>query len=423
MPITHRRPRTARALRAAAAVVAAATTALVSGSRVREAGAETAAMTAPTPARVERLANATFDDLRGWKATGSSLLAARADGRSGAAARVTTTAAGTATLADAGDVAGVAAGAECQLSAWVEAAAGTPLRLRWREYAGQNVTTDELATATATGGWQRLQVDLTARGGTIDVSAYGLHLPAGASVSVDDASLACVDPGIAFYDGFTRPDGLITNEYATWNPTRADAVKSPDWEATSGSLFARGGQGWTGVPDGASPDAGSTTATGSAVFRLNSLRRDFGNVDVAMRLGADRFVTTDRTPAADWDGVHIWLRHQGERQLYAASVSRRDGQVVIKKKCAGGAVNGGTYSTLAVSPGWPVGLGASQDVAAGVRDNADGSVTLRLWRGGTLVLETVDRGAGCAPLSGVGAVGVRGDNAEFRIDDFTVWSR
>jgi hypothetical protein len=44
---------------------------------------------------------------------------------------------------------------------------------------------------------------------------------------------------VLFQDHFDRPDGLITNEYAYWNPTHSDAVISPDWEMTSGSPFAR----------------------------------------------------------------------------------------------------------------------------------------------------------------------------------------
>jgi hypothetical protein len=41
------------------------------------------------------------------------------------------------------------------------------------------------------------------------------------------------------------------------------------------------------------------------------------------------------------------LRYRSEQSLYYPSVNRRDGQVVVKKKCAGGPFNGGTYDTLA----------------------------------------------------------------------------
>jgi hypothetical protein len=52
-----------------------------------------------------------------------------------------------------------------------------------------------------------------------------------------------------FHDGFNVRDDLLTNEYRYWNhlPSR-----DPRWQMTSGSLFARGGRGWTGHPDGCS---------------------------------------------------------------------------------------------------------------------------------------------------------------------------
>src|SRR6266700_7449275 len=44
-------------------------------------------------------------------------------------------------------------------------------------------------------------------------------------------------------DNFGRPDGLITNEFAAYNPHNPAAVRSSIWIATSGSLFARGNAG------------------------------------------------------------------------------------------------------------------------------------------------------------------------------------
>src|SRR5438552_719837 len=49
------------------------------------------------------------------------------------------------------------------------------------------------------------------------------------------------------------PDRLLTNEYAHANPDDGTAVRSSDWDVTSGSLFASDGAGWTGTPDAASP--------------------------------------------------------------------------------------------------------------------------------------------------------------------------
>lgn len=223
-----------------------------------------------------------------------------------------------------------------------------------------------------------------------------------------------------FYDGFDRDNGLVTNEYAHWNPDSPSAVHSPDWDMTSGSLFIENGFAYSGVPDGNSPGPTSSTYTGSSVFRLNTKRFDFGSVSVRFDLRIDALSSTSRTPAVAWDGIHVFMRYQSEEQLYYASVDRRDGTVVIKKKCAGGPTNGGTYYTLGSRSGFPIQFGAWENVGADIVDNTDGSVTLRLWRNGSMLLEVVDRGTGCAPLTGTGATGIRGDNAEFYFDGFIV---
>jgi hypothetical protein len=172
---------------------------------------------------------------------------------------------------------------------------------------------------------------------------------------------------------FTRPDGLITNEHASWSPSDPAAVVSGTWRVTSGSLFADGNNAWTGVPDDRQPDAGSAHGTGSAVFRLVTRRTDLGDVQVSLRLRNLGLVSTARTPPAAWDGVHLFLRYQSQYQLYYASVNRRDATVLVKKKCPGGSENGGTYYLLGSPVGdQPIRFGAWQRLAASVRTNLDG---------------------------------------------------
>jgi hypothetical protein len=61
------------------------------------------------------------------------------------------------------------------------------------------------------------------------------------------------------------------------------------------------------------------------------------------------------------------LRHVSELNLYAITVDRRDGEVVIKKKCPGGPSNGGTYYALANSgPTHHIALGKWEQVAGSV---------------------------------------------------------
>ena len=210
-------------------------------------------------------------------------------------------------------------------------------------------------------------------------------------------------------DSFQGPDGLISSE-------DHPVDEGSPWLMTSGSLFRANGAGWTGRPDsGESPGE-----TGSAVFRMVSRDNGFGDVDMSLSLQVDDLVETTRTPAQDYDGAHIWVRYQSDQQLYAVSVDRRDATMIIKKKCAGGDTNGGTYYDLD-SPvvDAPIPFGQWQHVTVSARDRDDGAVTISAARDGVLV-EAVDQGVGCPPLRGPGAVGVRGDNAELRFADIVV---
>jgi hypothetical protein len=225
------------------------------------------------------------------------------------------------------------------------------------------------------------------------------------------------------------PNGLITNEYAYWNPSASDAWKSSYWQMDSGSLFRKTDTnvGYTGKIDDCSgysngPNATSSNCTDSAVFRLNTINRTYNNVRVDMRLYQLGLASTPSTPAVDWDGVHIFLRYQSEYNLYYASVNRRDGHVVIKKKCAGGSSNGGTYYTLAEKSGYAIPYNTWQNVGATVQTVAPGKVTINLLRNGAQVLTATDSGTGCSAITNAGATGVRGDNDRFYFDDFVVTS-
>jgi hypothetical protein len=101
-------------------------------------------------------------------------------------------------------------------------------------------------------------------------------------------------------------------------------------------------------------------------------------------------------------------------------VNRRDDTAVIKKKCIGGPSNGGTYYTLGESVSHAVPYGRWQDVVATVENLASGGVSITLSVDAQPVVSARDDGIGCDPIRSPGAVGIRGDNAEFRIEDFQV---
>lgn len=98
-------------------------------------------------------------------------------------------------------------------------------------------------------------------------------------------------------------------------------------------------------------------------------------------------------------------------------MARRDGSVVLKKKCQGGASNGGTYYTLARRSGFALPRGSWVSVGASVKNNANGSVSLSLQHRGRTILSAVDAGVGCSTIRSTGSLGVRGDNTDFQFGD------
>lgn len=225
-----------------------------------------------------------------------------------------------------------------------------------------------------------------------------------------------------FEDSFTGyQDGLITNEYAFWNPSRADSKHSLKWELTSGSLFAVSGEGWTGVPDNIGPNALSSNGTNSAIFRLTTKQRDFGDVSFSFDLLNQSLTETTTTPRSLLDGVHILLRYQNEENLYYASVNRRDNTSVIKKKVPGGISNNGTYYELSKYVGHNVYYGGWQSVTSTVKNNTDGSVSIELYLGGQVIVRATDDGSlGGPSIRNSGKIGIRGDNADLKFKNFKV---
>lgn len=212
----------------------------------------------------------------------------------------------------------------------------------------------------------------------------------------------------AIADTFIGPDGLIAA------PDDPPAAGEP-WEMTSGTLFRADNTAWSGVPD----DGRAQGSNGSAVFRMVSRERDFRDVDMTVTLRVDALSETERTPAQGYDGAHIWVRYSSEAELYAVSVDRRDGTMIVKKKCAGGDTNGGTYHDLSEPVrDAPIPLGEWQRIVVTVRDQSDGSVAIDANRDGRSV-RAVDTGVGC-PVITEGGVGVRGDNAELRFGSVIV---
>ena len=198
---------------------------------------------------------------------------------------------------------------------------------------------------------------------------------------------------------------------ATMTPIADEFAKvSPAWRVTSGSLFGHGPYLWSGVPD-----AGPAPHNDSAVLRAVSTGAGYRDAAVRFDLRVNALSSTDRTPARDFDGVHVMLRYRSEQDAWFVSVRRRDGRYAIKRKTPGGPSNGGTYRTLAATDPMPVRPGWHH-VEAAIR--GDRTVTVSLRIDGFPVLTAVDHVPAGTPAAG--RVGLRGDNCDFLVRHFLV---
>jgi hypothetical protein len=220
-------------------------------------------------------------------------------------------------------------------------------------------------------------------------------------------------------DSFTGPDGVITNHYAFWSPDDDSAFRDDIWEMESGCALRSDNTLWTGVPTSNLPNRDCSNGSGSEVFRLWT-KQSFTDVNVSFSLRNNGYVAGAEGERS-WDGIKIWLRRQGGTGsvgLYTAEVNRRQGNIMIQKKCAGST----EYHILSQArpEGSEASIGEWEEVGGSIKNQPDGSVKITLVRHGETVLEATDDGVGCAPYTTAGRVGIRGDYTNFNADDFLV---
>jgi hypothetical protein len=249
-------------------------------------------------------------------------------------------------------------------------------------------------------------------------------------------------PGVALmadgFDAANGANGLITNEYAAWHASDATAVQSPVWRSDGGSLFSvsatdAGGQAgrmaYTGALDSSFADRYSQSHTHSNKMRFWTKQSGFENVHIDADLKPTAW---DPDVPSTWGGFKFYLRRQADATtsaFYTVEPNVYDGHLYIQKKCLGDTGGGnysaeGTYYVLAQKSGYSAPLGSWVKIGAGVQTNGDGSVTISLYRGDSLLLQATDRGiradgTGC-PVLGPGRVGFRSDFLQYYLDNWRV---
>jgi len=217
---------------------------------------------------------------------------------------------------------------------------------------------------------------------------------------------------LLFRDAFDGRDRVITSHYAYYEPDYVQAPRSPKWEVESGCALRKRDLLWTGEPTTNLPNRDCSNGTGSAVFRMWTKRTDFADVAVSFGLRNNGYTPTGQS----WDGVKIYLRRQDGDNFYVAEVNRREGNVIIQRKCDG------RYSLVdgARSAATPARVGEWEEVGGTVVNLEDGEVRVQVVREGGVVLEAIDEAGSCDALRRPGRIGVRGDRTDFHIDGLEV---
>jgi hypothetical protein len=226
---------------------------------------------------------------------------------------------------------------------------------------------------------------------------------------------------LLFEAEFDGSDRLLTNEFAFRHPDSPDAVVSPQWFVTSGSLFVRADAATNGTLDDREANPDSTTGTNSAVFRAYTKHRFRPSYRVTFEVRVEPPRQVPGLRPAPWDGLHLMVDANSPEAAYYVSLYRRNGQAVIKKKTPGGSVAGGSYAPLSRYVPCHIEPGRWTEVRIDVRSAGRRAVTIDLYENGTLLTTATDQ----ASLSGTppfneGRLGIRADKTNFEIREFRV---
>jgi hypothetical protein len=264
--------------------------------------------------------------------------------------------------------------------------------------------------------------------------------PAGHTWTVDaivpgDGGSGAGEP-LGLTDTFDGSDGsLWVSDTEYWRNSDLGFGENSRWFAEGGKVYRQGGMG----------------RVSEGVFRMWS-RAKYTNVRVEGDFVLDGYNLLRNGATGDWGGVKLWTRRwivnpqtsdpmaagDGSRvddgsgpRGYSIEFATRGGHIYFQKKLPGDTRSiypnynaysqFGTYYLIGSYDTRTFTQGVEHHVAADTINNADGSVTLALYIDGVKVKQYVDSGQrGGPPLRTEGRVGVRGDEANFRIDNLTI---
>jgi len=226
-------------------------------------------------------------------------------------------------------------------------------------------------------------------------------------VNVNNTSAALL---IETFDG---PNGLFASEGDFYGSSDLGASKSPVWAATSGSINREN-------------NTGRSTFSNWA-FRMYTRKTDYSFTKLAVDVKFNGWFGG----SGGWQGVNLWLNQElkvpddGSRindangnSAYLVDFMNRDGSFLIMKK-DNLPQPAGSYYELAVTR-WTPNPGQTYHLEGRTIKNSNGSVTIEVYIDGVLKLRGVDDASRGGPILTGGRVGVRGDYADFTIDNLTI---
>ncbi len=205
---------------------------------------------------------------------------------------------------------------------------------------------------------------------------------------------------------FGGGDGVFASARAFWDFSDRGLSQNRDSFAEGGTMYRRSSTGWTNA----------------RVFRMWTRRTDLAFTKTEMDIRFNGWTGGRR----GWNGINLWLNRKlrtpadgsriadGRRQEgYTVDFVNRDGKLYIQKKV-------GNVNHILAQRRWSPRRGTWYRWGGRVIDNGNGTNRIQVLVNGQVIQQVTDNGSvGGRRLVG-GRVGLRGDYANFNVDDIAI---